>query len=93
MLPVQIPLRADDPLHILMWSADEIVPIIAGLTIGILVKSVFLFLLLGTVISKLYARFREYHSDGYLLHMAYHYGFGFPRSESMINPFIRRLIP
>ena len=28
--PVRIPTRADDPPHMLLWSADEIMPIIGG---------------------------------------------------------------
>lgn len=36
MEPVSIPSYIDDPPHFLLWSADEMAPILLGLVIGIL---------------------------------------------------------
>ena len=93
MKPVRIPTRADEPPHLFLWSADEVLPIVGGLGIGILVEQVFACVLVGAIATNLYRRFRDLHSDGYLMHLAYHYGFGFSRSPSMITPFIKKLIP
>ena len=35
MEPVSIPSYIDDPPHFLLWSADEMAPILLGLVIGI----------------------------------------------------------
>lgn len=91
--PVRIPTRADDPPHMLLWSADEIMPIIGGLGIGIVLDQVLICVVIGAITTNLYKRFRDLHPDGFLMHIAYHYGFGFSRSASMINPFIKNLLP
>lgn len=93
MEPVRIPTRADDPPHLLMWSADEILPLVGGLGLGIVLDQVLMCVLAGSVATNLYKRFRDLHPDGYLMHLAYHYGFGFSRAPSMINPFIKSLLP
>lgn len=91
--PVRIPTRADDPPHMLLWSADEIMPIIGGLGIGIVLDQVLICVVIGAITTNLYKRFRDLHPDGFLMHLAYHYGFGFSCSASMINPFIKNLLP
>ena len=91
--PVRIPTRADDLPHMLLWSADEIMPIIGGLGIGIVLDQVLICVVIGAITTNLYKRFRDLHPDGFLMHLAYHYGFGFSCSASMINPFIKNLLP
>lgn len=93
MQPIQIPTRLGEPMHILFWPADEIVPMIAGLVIGIVIEQALICFLIGMFVAKLYGRFRDNHPDGYLRHMFFHWGFGFTKCPSMINPFIKRLIP
>lgn len=93
MKPIRLPVRADDPPHILLWPADEIVPIMGGLVFGMVVGQAFLFTLAGMGLARLYRRFRDTHADGYLEHLAYHFGFGTNRAPSMTNPFIKRFFP
>ena len=93
MKPVRIPTRADEPPHMFLWSADEVLPIVGGLGIGILVDQVFICVLVGGLATNLYRRFRDRHSHGYQLHLPQHDGFGFSRSPTIINPLITRLIP
>ena len=93
MKPTEIPVRADDPLHVLLWSIDELIPMVAGLMIGMIIRQALLCFLVGMAVSSLYRRFRDSHADGYLEHLFYHYGFGFSRSKSMVNPFIKRFFP
>lgn len=38
MEPVSIPSYIDDPPHFLLWSADEMAPILLGLVIGIFTR-------------------------------------------------------
>ena len=93
MSQVRIPTRADDPLHLLMWQVDEVVPILAGFIVGIVVSHEVWCTLIGVLVTNLYRRFRDLHPDGYLLHLAYFYGFTFTKAYSLVNPFIRRFLP
>ena len=93
MQPVEIPQRVDDPVHLLLWSLDEMAPIILGLVGGIAVNQAMFGVVIGMVVSNFYRRYRDNHPDGYLLHMTYRAGFNFSRAPTMVNPFIRRFLP
>lgn len=95
MKETRIPTRADQPPQLLLWSADECLPVLLGLGLGlgIMINQVFVCTVTEMIISHFYRKFRDLHPDGYLLHLAYWYGLGFCRSKSMINPWIKRLIP
>src|SRR3546814_12148085 len=71
MKTVKIPARVDEPPHILLWSADEMLPMLMGLGIGIVIGKAMICFLIGLVVTKLYARFRDNHPDGFLLHLIY----------------------
>lgn len=93
MEPVRIPKRVDEPPHLLLWSSDELAPMLLGLTLGTFLGSALTFLLIGALLTNLYRRFRENHPDGYLLHMIYWAGFLPSKATSFKNPFIRSYIP
>ena len=93
MQAINIPTRADQPPYLLLWSSDECIPTLAGFAIGMLTDQVFIFTVIGIIIAHFYKKFRDLHADGFLIHLAYWYGFGFCRSKSMINPFTDRLLP
>jgi conjugal transfer pilus assembly protein TraL len=93
MQPVKIPSRIDDPVHVLMWSLDEMAPIFCGLILGMAIGQAMIGLGIGLVITNFYRRYRDNHPDGYLLHIAYWGGFMFTKARSMVNPFIRRYLP
>ncbi|MBB3105326.1 type IV conjugative transfer system protein TraL [Azomonas macrocytogenes] len=93
MTPVKIPRRVDDPPHLLLWSADELAPILLGLFFGVMLKKVGIMLLLGFALTSVYKRFRQHYPDGYLLHMLYWAGFMFSKAKSMKNPYVRRYLP
>ncbi len=93
MKEIHIPTHIDEPPYLLLWSADECIPLIAGFGFGLLIDQVFLCTTAGAVISHFYKKFRDLHTDGYLLHLLYWYGLGFCKSKSMVNPFTRRFIP
>lgn len=71
MEPVNIPSYIDDPPHFLLWSADEMAPILLGLVIGIFTGNALVLCLLGLVTTKLYRRFRDGRPDGFILHAIY----------------------
>lgn len=93
MKPVRIPRRVDDPPHLLLWSADELVPMLLGLVIGIVIQKALICFLIGLAVTKLYARFRDNHPDGFLLHIIYWCGFLHTKARSMKNPFVRQYLP
>ena len=93
MEPVSIPSYIDDPSHFLLWSADEIAPLMLGLVIGILTGQALLLCLLGLAVTRLYRRFRDGHPDGYLLHTLYWAGLLPTKAQTIPNPFIRAYLP
>lgn len=93
MKPVTIPRRVDDPPHLLLWSADEILPMMFGLVFGMLIEQALICFLIGMGVTNLYKRYRDDHADGVLLHMLYWIGFTTGRAKSMKNPFVRRYFP
>jgi len=93
MKPVKIPRRIDEPFHLLLWSADELLPMLIGLVIGIVLGKALPCFLIGLLITNLYRRFRDNHPDGYLLHLIYWSGIIITKSRSFKNPFIRRYLP
>ncbi|QSV17592.1 type IV conjugative transfer system protein TraL [Photobacterium ganghwense] len=92
MKPVEIPRRIDDPIHALLWSLDELLPISIGMVVGVMLGKAAICTLIGFGITNLYKRFRDNHPDGYMFHSLYWFGV-MGGSRSMINPYIRRLYP
>lgn len=93
MSPIKIPQRIDDPPHLLIWSADEFIPMMLGLVFGIAVGKAAIFCFIGFLVTRSYRKFRDNSPDGYMLHALYYWGFLPPKARSMINPYIRRLLP
>lgn len=93
MKPVKIPRRVDEPPHLLMWSADELAPMLLGLVIGTILGQTFICTAIGLVITNLYRKYRDNHPDGYLLHMLYWTGLPMTKSRAFKNPYIRRYFP
>lgn len=93
MEPVRIPRRIDESPHFLLWSSDELAPMLIGLTIGTFVGRAITFFIIGLFLTNLYRRFRENHADGYLLHAIYWWGFMPSKAKSFKNPFIRKYLP
>ena len=67
MEPVAIPKSIDDPIHLLLWSADEIVPFMVCMLTGMLIDQFIPALAIGVIAVKFYRRFRDNRPDGYTL--------------------------
>tara|TARA_R110000824_G_scaffold31699_25_gene102875 strand:- start:876 stop:1160 length:285 start_codon:yes stop_codon:yes gene_type:complete len=89
----KIPQRVDEPPHILLWSADELAPLLLGIVFGMFLGELLICIILGFVVTQFYRRYRENHPDGFLLHILYHAGLPVTKGKSMVNPFIKRLLP
>ena len=93
MQVVKIPGRIDDPPHFLLWSADELAPMMLGITVGVFLGKALICFLIGFLITNLYRKFRDNNPDGYLQHMLYWSGIPITKSRCMVNPYIRRFFP
>lgn len=91
--PIIIPKYIDDPITLLIWSADEFVPFAAVLLIGMLIGQLSIALVLSALVIKAYRRFRDNRPDGFPLHAAYWVGLLPSSAISMPNPYIRRFLP
>lgn len=89
---IDIPRRIDEPPHLMLWSADELAPMLLGLVVGVVVGKALLCVLAGMLVTNLYRRFKDSNPDGYLLHMLYWTGAAFSKGRSMVNPFIRTFV-
>jgi conjugal transfer pilus assembly protein TraL len=68
MEPVAIPKTIDDLIHLLLWSADEIVPFMVCMLSGMLIDQFIPALALEAIAVKFYRRFRDNRPDDYTLH-------------------------
>lgn len=93
MEPVKIPRRIDEPLHLLLWSVDEVAPMMIGLVMGIVIGKATICFLVGLAFTNLYRRFKDNNPDGYMLHMLYWGGYISTKAQSMKNPYARRYFP
>jgi conjugal transfer pilus assembly protein TraL len=91
--PITLPKYIDDPITLLIWSADEFVPFAAVLLIGMLIGQLSIALILSALVIKAYRRFRDNRPDGFPLHAAYWAGLLPSSAGSMPNPYIRRFLP
>ena len=87
MEPVTIPKHIDDPVTLLVWSADEFAPAAFMLILGILIGQV------TAIAIKGYRRFRDNRPDGFPLHAAYWVGMLPSKAGTIPNPFIREFHP
>nr|WP_083848865.1 type IV conjugative transfer system protein TraL [Pseudomonas luteola] len=93
MKAITIPTRCDDPLHVLIWSLDELVPIGVGLLFGMAIGKALLCGAIGYAVTFLYQKYKDGHADGYLIHIAYWMGAIPSTSKTLLNPFARRVLP
>ncbi|MVF24175.1 type IV conjugative transfer system protein TraL [Methylocaldum sp. BRCS4] len=93
MEPVSLPKYIDDPIHLILWPADEMAAFVTCLIGGMLIGQLILAVAIGVMAVKFYRRFRDNRPDGYPLHAAYWLGLLPSRAVTIPNPFIRRYLP
>jgi len=93
MNTTEIPRHIDDPPQLLLWSADELVPVLLGLVVGIVLDRLLICLGVGAGMVFVYRRFRDNRPDGYLLHLLYWSGLYPSRARGAANPFRRAFYP
>lgn len=85
----KLPNHVDDPQQFLMWSVDEVLPLVIAFLIGFMLEQVIIFTCIGFLITKVYRRFRDSRPDGFMLHALYWHGIGAIRGKTVRNPFER----
>ena len=93
MDPVKLPTKVDEPHQFLLWSADEMIPLMTLFVLGAMLDQAMVFTLIGVFITSIYKKYKNSKPDGYLLHYLYWIGLIPAKGKTMINPFIRRFIP
>jgi conjugal transfer pilus assembly protein TraL len=93
MKELEFPRHLNDPPTVLIWRLDDLMPVVLGISVGILVDWFFPFLLAGIAFSYGYRRFRDSKPDGFILHRLYWWGIVPLSARSIPNPFARRFAP
>jgi len=95
MEPVKMPTRVDEPKQFLIWTVDEVIPILSMIGVGVVLEQVFLCMLVGWVLAYFYKKYKNSRPDGFIFHAFYWFGLmpSKKSSKTMVNPFIRRWFP
>lgn len=86
---VEIPQYIDDPVQILVWSADELIPFTTLMAVGMLLERLLVFMLVAWFALKYYRQFRDGRPDGILYHSLYWTGITPPLGHTIRNSFER----
>ena len=92
MHPLYMPRYLDEPMTVLMWPADEVIPVIACLSVGILIQQKLICVVIGIVAMRFFRKMKEGNPDGYLLHALYWAGLIKGNARTLPNPFIREFM-
>ena len=93
MDPVRLPNYVDEPHQFLLWSADEIIPLLSLFVMGVIFENIIIFTAIGFVLTSFYRKYKNSRPDGFLLHMLYWIGLVPSKARTLVNPFIRRFLP
>lgn len=92
MRPLFMPRHLDEPMTVFLWPADEIIPVLACLAVGILINQKLICLIIGIIAMKFFRKMKEGNPDGYMLHALYWSGLMTGKARTMPNPFIREYL-
>lgn len=92
----KIPTEIDEPPMFFLWSADEFVPVVAIMGIGMFAGFLSISLVASYFFLKFYRRKRDGNPRGFLRHWGYWIGLvggAGSKSRTVKNGFARRFIP
>lgn len=93
MEQLKFPHYASTKARILMWTADQVIPLGAMFATGLITDMLTLSLPIGLVLSYFYTKYSAGKPNGFLIHAAYWYGLYPIKARSAINPYNRRIYP
>jgi len=88
-----LPKGIDDPLQILLFRIDDLLPFLIALFVGVLTEQLTGCLLCGLLLVRVFRRFRENRLEGWLQHQLYWLGLWPLAGRTLRNPFQRRYVP
>ncbi len=91
--PIQMPNEIDKPDRMLMWSIDELIPVLALFGLGIVFGMLMYSLITIFIFLKFYRRFQEGSSEGFMYHFIWWFGFDGTSTKNIRNPFQKRYFP
>ncbi|GAA5132738.1 type IV conjugative transfer system protein TraL [Thalassotalea piscium] len=74
MRTVRIPQYVDELMQVGFWELDEAIFLVLGLIIGTITGWMFTGIIIGTLCSGIFAKYKSGHNRGMLLHAVYWYG-------------------
>ena len=89
MESIELPRAIDEPPTILLWSADEMAPLVLAIVLGMLIGQAFICVLIGFFISHWYRRLLRSSQEGLLVHLLYWYGLGPTKCHTLPNPYVK----
>lgn len=92
MKALYMPRHLDDQATILVWPADELMPLFALLVVGVLINQKVICLIAGIVAVRFFRKMKEGTPEGYLLHALYWTGLIPGKARTLPNPFIREYL-
>lgn len=85
--PILFPNEIDKPDRVLMWSIDEIIPVVMIFGVGIVMQKLLYAIVAIIFFQKFYRRFQEGSSDGYMYHFLWWKGIDQTSSNNLRNPY------
>lgn len=70
----EIPQNIDDPVQFFFWEMDEVIPVFAGLGLGILMNALITYLIVGLAASRLVATLKKGKHQNFMVHWLYWHG-------------------
>ncbi len=82
---IPVPLYVDSPQQVLIFSIDELVPVVLFLGLGILIDQAFILTCAGIGLAKAQRRYIDSMPDGFMLHWLYWTGLYPVKSRTLPN--------
>ncbi|WGS88648.1 type IV conjugative transfer system protein TraL [Methylomonas sp. UP202] len=90
MEPTKIPRFIDEPPILLIWTAHDLVIVVAMMLLGIFIDHLLYCLIASYFVIKFIRRFTDNRPNGFLVHACYWIGLLPTGAISIPNPYIRR---
>lgn len=93
MSEIEFPRYNDLPPRFLFFSIDQTIVVATGVAFGAVTKNLLPALIVCVIVAWAIGRWREARPDGYMVHMLFWYGVLPAKGRSVLNPFLRKVLP
>lgn len=91
MKRIPLPRSIDEPPQMLFWQADEFVPFVLFIIVGMVTSQLLVFTLIGLAISFAMRKNRGARLNGFLVHWLWWHGLMPAKARGAVNPFRRTI--